>query len=396
MNTKKIIQFHKSSILHDEIKEVVDTLKSGWITTGPKTKRFEEDFRKYIGCKYAIGLNSCTAGLHLALAALNIGEGDEVITTPITFPATANVIIHQKATPVFVDVKIDTLNIDVSKIEEKITSRTKAIMPVHFAGHPCDMGKIMDIAMRNKLSVIEDAAHAIESEYNGKKVGNIGDFTSFSFYATKNITTGEGGMLTTNNDELAEKARMLSLHGISKDAWKRYGKEGFQHWELFYPGFKYNMFDIQAAIGIHQLKKIESFLKIRKKYVDMYNEAFEDVPEILPLKIKGRIKHAHHLYVIIIKTEELNADRDEIMSEIQNNGVGLGVHFRTLHLQPYYQNPNPKSKIRNHRLYKRGMFPVAEYASDRVISLPLYPKMSVLDVKYVIKVVKEVIEGFRK
>ncbi len=396
---KRFVQFHQSYIQQGEIKEVVDTLKSGWITTGPRTKRFEEDFKKYIGCRHAIGLNSCTAGLHLSLAALNIGEGDEVITTPITFPATANVIIHQKATPVFVDVKMDTLNIDVSKIEEKITPKTKAIMPVHFAGHPCDMGKIMDIAMRNKLFVIEDAAHAIESEYNGKKVGNIGDFTSFSFYATKNITTGEGGMLTTNNDELAEKARMMSLHGISKDAWKRYGKEGFQHWELFYPGFKYNMFDIQAAIGIHQIKKIEGFLKIRKKYVDMYNEAFENISEIVPLKVKGNIKHAYHLYVIIIKTEELNADRDEIMSEIQNNGVGVGVHFRTLHLQPYFQN---KSPIRpplpkgGRGGFERGMFPVAEYASDRVISLPLYPKMSVSDVKYVIKVVKEVIEGFRK
>ena len=406
---KKSVQFHQSYIQHGEIKEVVDTLKSGWITTGPRTKRFEEDFKEYIGCKHAIGLNSCTAGLHLSLAALNIGEGDEVITTPITFPATANVIIHQKATPVFVDVKMDTLNIDVSKIEKKITPKTKAIMPVHFAGHPCDMDRIMNIAKRHKLSVIEDAAHAIESEYNGKKIGNIGDFTSFSFYATKNITTGEGGMLTTNNDELAEKARMLSLHGISKDAWKRYlpqnspfkkgGEGGFQHWELFYPGFKYNMFDIQAAIGIHQLKKIEGFLKIRKEYVDMYNEAFENIPEIVPLKTKGRIKHAHHLYVIIIKTEGLKADRDEIMSEIQNNGVGVGVHFRTLHLQPYFQNkspicpPLPKGGRGG---FERGMFPVAEYVSERVISLPLYPKMSVSDVKYVIKVVKEVIEGFRK
>ena len=411
---KKSVQFHQSYIQHGEIKEVVDTLKSGWITTGPRTKRFEEDFKEYIGCKHAIGLNSCTAGLHLSLAALNIGEGDEVITSPMTFPATANVIIHQKATPVFVDVKMDTLNIDVSKIEEKITPKTKAIMPVHFAGHPCDMDRIMNIAKRHKLSVIEDAAHAIESEYNGKKIGNIGDFTSFSFYATKNITTGEGGMLTTNNDELAEKARMMSLHGISKDAWKRYGKEGFQHWELFYPGFKYNMFDIQAAMGIHQLKRIEGFLKIRKKYVDMYNEAFKDIPEILSLKTKGRIKHAHHLYVIIIKTEGLKADRDEIMSEIQNNGVGVGVHFRTLHLQPYFQNKSPLLPPLTSPLsppseggegevakggrggFERGMFPVAEYVSERVISLPLYPKMSVSDVKYVIKVVKEVIEGFRK
>jgi dTDP-4-amino-4,6-dideoxygalactose transaminase len=410
---KKFVQFHQSYIKNDEIKEVVDTLKSGWITTGPRTKKFEEDFKNYIGCRHAIGLNSCTAGLHLSLASLNLGEGDEVITSPITFPATANVIIHQRATPVFVDIEMDTLNMDVNKIEEKITPRTKAIMPVHFAGHPCDMERIMDIAKRHKLHVIEDAAHAIESEYNRKKIGNIGDFTSFSFYATKNITTGEGGMLTTNNDELADKARMMSLHGISRDAWKRYGKEGYHHWELYYPGFKYNMFDIQAAIGIHQLEKIEDFLKRRKKYVDMYNESFKDIHEIAPLKTMGKIKHAHHLYVIIIKTEELTANRDEIMNEIQSNGVGVGVHFRALHLQPYYQNIHHREHREHEELQKnlnvfsavfatsavkfeRGMFPVAEYVSDRVISLPLYPKMKVSDVKYVIKIVKEVINRFRK
>jgi dTDP-4-amino-4,6-dideoxygalactose transaminase len=414
----QFIQFHQSYIQQAEIREVVDTLKSGWITTGPRTKRFEEGFRNYIGCRHAIGLNSCTAGLHLSLAALNIGEGDEVITTPITFPATANVIIHQKATPVFVDVEMDTLNIDVSKIEEAITPRTKAIMPVHFAGHPCDMDRIMALAKRHNLYVIEDAAHAIESKYKGKKIGNIGDFTSFSFYATKNITTGEGGMLTTNSDELADKARMLSLHGISRDAWKRYLPQnspfvkgaghpscgwigGFQHWELFYPGFKYNMFDIQAAIGIHQLKRIEGFLKRRKKYVDMYNEAFKDIPEIAPLKTKGKIRHAHHLYVIIVKTEELKADRDRIINEIQKNGIGVGVHFRALHLQPYYQNtfnpPQPPfSKGGKKGGFERGMFPVAEYVSDRVISLPLYPKMKVSDVKYVIKVVKDIIMKCRK
>lgn len=396
MDDKKFIQFHQSYIQQAEIKEVVDTLKSGWITTGPKTKRFEEEFKNYIGCRHAIGLNSCTAGLHLSLAALDIGEGDEVITTAITFPATANVVIHQRATPVFVDIEMGTLNMDVNKIEDKITKRTKAIIPVHFAGHPCNMDKIMDIAKRHKLFVIEDAAHAIESEYNGKKIGNIGDFTSFSFYATKNITTGEGGMLTTNNDELADKARMMSLHGISRDAWKRYGKEGYHHWELFYPGFKYNMFDIQAAIGIHQLKRIEGFLKKREEYANMYDEAFENIAEIIPLKTKGGIKHAHHLYVIIVKTEELKADRDGIMNEIQKNGVGVGVHFRALHLQPYYQTPNPESRTSNHDLYKRGMFPVAEYVSDRVISLPLYPKMKASDVKYVIKVVKDVIKRFEK
>jgi dTDP-4-amino-4,6-dideoxygalactose transaminase len=431
---KKFIHFHRSSLYKEERREVIKTLKSGWITTGPRTKRFEEEFKNYIGCRHAIGVNSCTAGLHLSLAALNISEGDEVITTPITFPATANVIIHQRGTPVFVDVEMETLNMDVSRIEERITKKTKAIMPVHFAGHPCDMDKITDIAKRHNLFIIEDAAHAIESIYNGKKIGNIADFTSFSFYATKNITTGEGGMLTTNNDEMAEKSRIMSLHGISKDAWKRYGRDGYQHWELFYPGFKYNMFDIQAAIGIHQLKRIDNFLEKRKRYVEMYNDAFKDIPEIVPLKTKGmdefnppvspltpplappseggekgevkgginggyKIRHAHHLYVIIIRTEELKADRDKIMHEIQLRGVGVGVHFRTLHLQPYYQNKSPLHPTLPRGGtggFEKGMFPVAEYVSDRVISLPLYPKMTISDVKYVIKVVNDVITRFRK
>jgi len=385
---KKFLLFNRYWLGKEEEREVIDTLRSGWITKGPKTKKFEELFANYCKVKYAIGVNSCTAGLHLALISLGIGKDDEVITTPITFPATANTIIHTGATPVFVDVEPDTLNIATDKIEEAITEKTKAIMPVHFAGQPCKMNEIAKIARKYKLAVIEDAAHAIESVYKGKKIGSISDFTSFSFYATKNITTGEGGMLVTNNKNLAEKARILSLHGISKDAWKRYGNKGYAHWETFYPGYKYNMFDIQAALGIPQLKKIEKFWKRRKEIVKMYNDAFQNIEEILIIgkEIKNDCKSAYHLYPIIIRTEKLKTNRDIFMNTIQKEGIGLGVHFRALHLQEYFKQQG----------YHRGMFLNAEYASDRLISLPLYPRMKDSEVKKVIRVVKKTLNSFKK
>ncbi len=384
---KDFLPFHRPLIGDEEETEVIQTLRSGWLTTGYRTQEFEKAFADYIGCKHAVGLNSCTAGLHLALVALGIGEGDEVITTPITFPATANVVIHQKALPVFVDVEPETLNIDPDKVEEKITPKTRAIIPVHFAGHPCEMDRILEIARKHNLKVIEDAAHALEAEYKGRKVGVLGDATAFSFYATKNITTGEGGMLTTQDDELADKVSILRLHGISHDAWKRYGSEGYKHWDTIYPGYKYNMPDILAAIGIHQLKKANKFLRIRNKYVEMYDEAFEHVPEIKVLSRKNNVKHSHHLYVIQVKTEDLTVDRDVIMNAIQAENVGIGIHFRALHLQTYYRNIYG---------FKPGDFPNAEYASERVISLPLYPALSESDVADVIEVVRKVIARYRK
>ncbi len=386
MNSK-ILPFHQSWIGEEEINEIVQTLNSGWLTTGPKTKLFEKKFAEYVGCKHAIGLNSCTAGLHLSVVVSGISSGDEVITTPITFPATANVIIHQNAKPVFVDVEPETLNINSGEIESKISKRTKAIMPVHFAGHPCEMDPIVSLAHKNNLTIIEDAAHALESKYHGEKIGNSGNLTSFSFYATKNITTGEGGMLTTNDDDLADKIRVLALHGISKDAWKRHGKDGFQHWELLMPGYKYNMFDLQASLGIHQIKKVEDFLKRREQIVKQYNAAFKDTDEIQLLKSKPNIKHAHHLYIIVVKTERLKASRDVILGEIQKKGIGVGVHFQSLHLQPFFKQ---------HYNYKKGMFPQAEYFSDRVISLPLYPKMTDEDVTRVIETVLDVFHSFRQ
>ena len=385
--TPELLPFHQASIGEEEVKEIIQTLNSGWLTTGQKTRLFEKTFADYIGCKHAIGLNSCTAGLHLSLVVSGVSSGDEVITSPITFPATTNVIVHQNAKPVFVDVEPETLNINCSEIESKINNSTKAILPVHFAGHPCDMDAIISLAQKHNLTVIEDAAHALESKYHGNKIGAIGNFTAFSFYATKNITTGEGGMLTTNDDNYADKLRILSLHGISKNAWKRYGKEGFQHWELLMPGYKYNMFDVQASLGIHQIKKVESFLNRRVQIVKKYNDAFEKTEEIQLLKPESNIKHAHHLYVIVIKTENLKVSRDEVLNEIQKRGIGVAVHFRSLHLQPFFKQ---------HFNYKKGMFPQAEYLSDRVISLPLYPKMTDEDVSRVIETVLGVLHSFRQ
>ena len=385
--TPELLPFHQASIGEEEVKEIIQTLNSGWLTTGQKTRLFEKTFADYIGCKHAIGLNSCTSGLHLSLVVSGVSSGDEVITSPITFPATTNVIVHQNAKPVFVDVEPETLNINCSEIESKINDSTKAILPVHFAGHPCDMDTIISLAQKHNLTVIEDAAHALESKYHGNKIGAIGNFTAFSFYATKNITTGEGGMLTTNDDHYADKLRILSLHGISKNAWKRYGKEGFQHWELLMPGYKYNMFDVQASLGIHQIKKVESFLNRRVQIVKKYNDAFEKTEEIQLLKVESNIKHAHHLYVIVIKTENLKVSRDEVLTEIQKRGIGVAVHFRSLHLQPFFKQ---------HFNYKKGMFPQAEYLSDRVISLPLYPKMTDEDVSRVIETVLGVLHSFRQ
>jgi len=383
---KNFLPFCQPNISKEEIDEVVDTLNSDWITTGPKTKEFEKRFAEYVGTKYAIAVSSATAGMHLSLIASGIGKGDEVITTPYTFAATANVIIHSQATPVFVDIKKDTFNIDPLKIEEAITNNTKAIIPVHFAGQACDMDEILQIAKRHKLVVIEDAAHAVSSEYKGKKIGSISNLTAFSFYATKNLTTGEGGMVTTNDEELANKIAIMSLHGISKDAWKRYGRQGSWYYEIMYPGFKYNMTDIQASIGLHQLVKIEEFLKIRLKYVKMYQEAFEELPQIIIPKdiVPGR--HAWHLYCILIKLEALKINRDKFIEALSAEGIGTSVHFIPIHLHPFYKNTFG---------FKKGDFPNAEWVYEREISLPLHPKLKTQDVEDVILAVKKIVERYK-
>ena len=381
------LPFHKSWLEEEEHREVEDTLNSGWLTTGPKAQKFEEAFKDYIGCKHAVALNSCTAGLNLALTVQNFAEGDEVITTPMTFPATTNVILLQRLKPVFADIEPGTLTIDPRKIEAKITPRTRAIIPVHFAGHPCDMTPIQELADRHKLVIIEDAAHALESGYKGKKIGNLGNATAFSFYANKNITTGEGGMLVTNDDALAETIRIMRLQGISRDAWKRYGKSGFSHWEHTLAGHKCNMSDLNASIGMHQIKKVERFMTLRKKYVSMYDRAFADVAELETLAVRDYATHAHHLYVISLHLERLTIDRDGFLDAIQSTGIGVALHYVALHLQPYYvKNFNTKPPD----------FPIASNYSERVITLPLYPKMSSADVERVIGTVKDLIKKFRR
>ena len=383
----KFLPFSLPLIGEKEENEVIDTLRSGWLTTGPKTKRFEENFKNYIGARYAVALNSCTAGLHLSLVALDIGEGDEVITTPVTFAATANVILHQRAKPVFVDIDPGTLNIDVSKIEEKITDKTKAIIPVHMAGQPCEMDEIIKIAEERNLLVIEDAAHAVGAEYNSRKIGTLSKLVAFSFYPIKNITTGEGGMLTTDDKELADKIRILSLHGLTKDAWKRYSEEMGEHWQIIYPGYKYNMSDIQASLGLHQLDKLEEFIEIRKRYSQIYDEAFAPMPEITLLRAIHNIKHAHHLYIILLKLEELRMTRDTFMKALHKENIGTGIHFQSIHLQPFY-----KERFK----FKREDYPQAASISERIISLPLYPKMTEEDIEDVIHAVKKVAGSYSR
>jgi|YelNatPaOPRAMG01_1025707.scaffolds.fasta_scaffold54762_2 UDP-4-amino-4,6-dideoxy-N-acetyl-beta-L-altrosamine transaminase len=383
----KFVPFASPLISDDEIAEVVDTLKSGWLTTGPKVQRFEKEFAQFVGSKYAIAVSSCTAALHLALVATGIGPGDEVITTPFTFVATANVILHVGAKPIFVDIRPDTFNIDVEKISAVITPKTRAIIPVHYAGQPCEMDEIMEIATKHKLLVIEDAAHAIAAEYKGRKVGTIGDVTCFSFYATKNLMTGEGGMVTTNHAELAEKIRILSLHGMSKDAWKRYTATGSWYYEVLSPGYKYNMTDIQASLGIHQLQKLEIFQKRREEIVKAYNQAFAGLDAVVPPFVQPGVKHAWHLYVIKIVPERLKIDRNRFIEALKEEGVGTSVHFIPVHLHPYYREKFG---------FKRGDFPRAEEAYDRVISLPLYPKMSDEDVGHVIEAVRKVATRYKK
>jgi len=380
------LPFSPPLIEDEEINEVVDTLKSDWITTGPKTKKFEEEFKNYFNAPSALALNSCTAALHTALVTLGIGAGDEVITTPMTFCASVNVIEHVGARPILVDVEPDTLNIDPNKIENAITSKTKAILPVHYSGHPVELDYIYDIAKKYNLFVIEDAAHAISAKYKGRYIGSSSNPVCFSFYATKNLTTAEGGMLT-GDPEFIEKARIISLHGMSKDAWKRYSKEGSWYYEVVFPGYKYNMTDIQASIGLWQLKKIERFQKRRKEIVRMYNDSFskEEALEI-PVE-RPYVEHAWHLYVLRLNLQVLKIDRNQFIEELRIRNIGTSVHFIPIHLHPYYRDKYG---------FKPNDFPVAYENYLKIISLPLYPRMSNEDVYDVIEAVIDVVKKYRR
>ena len=381
------IPFHKPYITDEEINEVVDSLKSGWITMGPKVVRFEEEFAGYIGSKHAVALNSCTAALHLALKAINLKPGDEVIIPTMTFTSAGEVICYFNAKPILVDVEKETHNIDVSAIEKAITPKTKAIIPVHYAGQPCDMDEIKQIAGSYKLRVIEDAAHSLPAWYKGRKIGTLGDITCFSFYATKTLATGEGGMVTTENDEWADRIRILRLHGISKDAWKRYSKEGSWYYEVLEAGYKYNMTDIQAALGLAQLRKVELMWEMRKEIAMKYTEAFEPLEEIITPHIKPGRETAWHLYVIKLNLDALKIDRSEFIEQLKQRGVSTSVHFIPLHRHPFYKKTFG---------YDRKDFPNAEWIYERIISLPVYPGMADKDVEYVIESVEDVCKKFRR
>ncbi|MDP3741291.1 MAG: DegT/DnrJ/EryC1/StrS family aminotransferase [bacterium] len=382
--TNDYIIFGSPHIGNEEIEEVIKTLKSGWLGTGPKTAEFERLVSAQVGATYGLAVNSCTAGLHSSLLACGIGSGDEVITVPLTFCSTVNAIIHSGAKPVLVDVDKETMNIDVHAIEQAITERTKAIMPVHLAGRPCDMDEILKIAKKYNLFVIEDAAHALGAEYKGRKIGSIGDLTCFSFYVTKNITTGEGGMVTTNNKELAEKIKIYALHGLSKDAWQRYSDQGYKHYQVVYPGYKYNLTDIQSSIGIHQMKRIDQNEKRRAQIWDFYNKNFANLPITLPAPISPDIKHARHLYTILIDDNQAGISRDHFMRQLHQRGVGTGVHFIPVHLHKYYAE---------HLGFKEGAFPNAEYIGQRTVSLPLSSKLTDNEIARIAKSVEEVLAG---
>ncbi len=381
------LPYHQPLIESDDEQAVLEVLRSGWLTTGPQTKTFERTLAEYVGATRAVAVNSCTAALHLALKVVGVGPGDEVVTSPITFASTANVIVHCGATPVFADVDPVTVNIDPRALEAALTPRTKAVIPVDFAGHPADLDAVAAVVKGRGITVIEDAAHSIGAEYGGRRVGGIADMTAFSFYATKNITSGEGGALTTNNEEWAERASIMALHGISRDAWKRYGNEGYKHWDIVYPGYKYNMFDIQGALVLSQLSKLERFHQRRVALKARLDAGLAGMDELVLPRERPGIKHAYHLYPVVVRTEALTADRDAVMNAIQAENVGVGVHFRAVHLHPYYQDTFG---------FRRGTFPHAEYYSDRTISLPLYPRMTDADADDVIEAVRRVIARFRR
>ncbi|HET9496681.1 MAG TPA: DegT/DnrJ/EryC1/StrS family aminotransferase [Chloroflexia bacterium] len=368
-----------------EMLNIKQVLESGWITTGPRTRQFEAEFARYVGARHAIAVNSCTAAMHLALEAIGLEAGDEVITTPYTFAATAEVVRYFGARPVFVDVDPHTLNIRPDLIEGAVTPQTRAIMPVHIAGLPTDMDAVSEVARAYNLPVIEDAAHAFPAWYRGRMVGSLSDFTCFSFYATKTITTAEGGMVCTDNDAWAERCRIMALHGISQDAWKRYSAEGTWYYEVVAPGFKYNMTDIAAAMGQAQLAKAERMLERRREIAWRYNAAFSELPELQLPPDSGESRHAWHLYLLRLNLDMLRIDRAEFVQALKNRNIGASVHFIPLHLHPYYRDLYG---------YHPEDYPAAFAEYLRVLSLPVYSKMSDRDVDDVISAVQEVVRSY--
>ncbi|GIV09408.1 MAG: spore coat polysaccharide biosynthesis protein SpsC [Fimbriimonadales bacterium] len=376
------------SIDEQEEQAVLEVLRSGWLTTGQRTRQFEQEFAVYIGVPYAIAVNSCTAAMHLVLAAWGIGNGDEVITTPLTFCATIEAIEYVGATPVLVDIDPKTANIDPNRIEDAITPRTRALLPVHYGGLPCEMDAIMDIATRHNLHVLEDAAHASGAAYKGRKIGAIGHATAFSFYANKNMTTGEGGMITTHDAELADQCRILSLHGISRDAWKRYTAAGSWYYEVQTLGFKYNIPDVLAAIGVCQLRKLDAMNTRRQQIAAQYHRAFREMGFLTPFppELPDDRTHVWHLYTILLHLDALRIGRDQFIEELKARNIGVSVHYIPIHYHPHYRGYG----------WRKGDFPHTEAYYERTLSLPLYPAMSNQDVEDVIEAVYDVGTHFKR
>lgn len=380
------LSFQPPFLDEEEEREVVDTLRSDWITTGPKVARFEKEFAEFVGAPAALAVSSGTDAMQVGLATLGIGPGDEVITTPMTFCSTVHVIEHVGARPVLADVEPRTLTVNPERVARAITSRTKAILPVHLYGHPCNMKEILALAERHRLRVLEDAAHALPTRHEGRMVGALGDMTAFSFYATKNVTTGEGGMLTGAADLIA-RARLWSLHGMDRDAYKRYSEAGSWYYEVVLPGFKCNMTDIQAALGIHQLRKLPRFQRRRHEIVARYQSAFGGMAEVeTPVELPGA-ETSWHLYVLRLRLERLAIDRARFIQELKARQIGTSVHFIPVHLHPYYRDKYG---------WRPEDWPVAYREYQRLVSLPLYPRMSDQDVADVIEAVHDVVEVHRR
>ena len=381
------IPFHKPMVTDDEINEVVETIRSGWWTTGSKTLKFESEFNSFIGSKFSLAVSSWTAAAHLALEASGLREGDEAIVPAVTFTATAEIVCYFKAIPVIVDVQVDSFNISPDEIEKHITEKTKAVIPVHYGGNPCDMDEIKSLSQLHNLRIIEDAAHSLPAKYKGKTVGTIGDVTCFSFYVTKTLATGEGGMICTDDEEIAKRCSIMRLHGINSDAWKRYSSEGSWYYEVVAPGYKYNFTDIQASLGLAQLKKINMMQAARKNIFEKYNSLFADNELIKLYEYKDEVEPSYHLYPVLLDIDRLKITRSQMIDELKNLGIGTSVHFIPLYRHPYYRETF-NLDIKN--------YPVSEYVYPRIITLPIWPGMTDAQLDKVTESLNSLTRKFKK
>jgi dTDP-4-amino-4,6-dideoxygalactose transaminase len=382
------LPFARPSLGEEEIAEVADTLRSGWITTGPKVERFTAEFVVFVGGRFGVPVSSATAGLHVALLALGVGPGDEVVTTPMTFVATLNTIVHCGAVPVLADIDAATSNVRVEEIERRLTPRTKVIVPVHYVGQPVDLDPILELAAAKGVAVLEDAAHAVGAEYKGRRIGSFPTTSVFSFHPNKNMTTGEGGMIVTEDEAVFEKASLLKFHGMDRESWKRFAKSGSPRYDVAAPGFKYNMMDIQAALGLHQLRRLEGFLRERERLAARYNDALADTPGLLlPQRVPYPVRHAWHLYTPLVDVDRLTIDRDRFMDELKKRNIGTGLHYTAVHEFSYYAGRFG---------WKPEEYPEAHFVSERIVSLPLFPGLTDADQDDAIAAVRGVLAEFAR